>query len=271
MATKTSTEKKATGTKKVNSKPAAKKSKAKETVAKAGPTPTAADTEYEQRLSTVFTDRLMQTLDRRTDVIKSGRGQVGDFARYFNVHYTTAQRLLSGNSLPSVVLLTKISKALQVSINWLVGEDDDYDIDQKLEKSVARISRYSPRDAAHMQVHALVPISELPQGLDSAQLVYAKAMGRNSLTETIIAKVLLEPVNDVIHLVYYPKTHNVCLRRVQVMPSINTVYLHTADGSDSEKFKFEKLAFGNTSTETDGKVCVVGPVVASLNLGIDFN
>lgn len=234
-------------------------------------TPSAADTQHEQRLTVLFTDRLTQALDRRSDVIRAGRGRVGDFARYFDIHYTTAQRLLAGESLPPVALLAKITAALQVPSTWLLGEDDNYDIDQTLEKSIVKVWRYSPADASHLQVHIDVPIPELPQGFDSSRLVYARAVGKNSVTHTIIAKVLLEPVNDVIHLVYYPKSNYVCLRRVQVMPSLGKVYIHPGDGGDSEVFKMDKLAFGEVSADTGGKVCIVGPVVASLHFGIDFS
>lgn len=234
-------------------------------------TPSAGDSLVEKQISTVFTDRLTQILDRRDGVIRGGRGRVGDFARFFDVHYTTAQRLLAGTSLPSVVLLTQIAKALQVPAGWLIGDDDEYDVDQKLEKSVIKICRYSPRDAGHMAVHVPVPMAELPAGFDSSQLVYAKAIGRNGIAHTVVARVLLEPVNDVIHLIYYPKNNFVCLRRVQVMPSVGKVYIHPADGTDSEVFKMDKMAFGDTSAEADGKVCIVGPVVASLNYGIDFS
>lgn len=216
-----------------------------------------------QILIVTFCDRLTQIIDRRPDVVRKGRGRVNDFAAKFNIHYTTAHRLLEGKSLPSATLLCAIADKFEISESWLLGRGEP-DVDVLLDKSSAKIQIFKPR-SSEGKLFATIPISELPAGFDSSKLIYTRTVTERGREEDVIVKLMAEPSEGKVHLIYNPVDDSTYLRRINVLASKGDLLCFSVDTGATETLKAKDVVFGSLNVAK--KLSVVGPVVARIRFG----
>lgn len=216
-----------------------------------------------RELAVLFCDRLTQIIDRRPDVIRKGRGRINDFAAAFDIHYTTAYRLLNSESLPSCALLCSIADKFQVTESWLLGRGHD-DVDVMLDESPVKIHILKPR-STESDLYATIPPSELPPGFDSSKLVYTRVFSENGEEEDVIVKMTAEPHEGKVHLIFDPQIDNTYLRRINVLPSRGELLCCTLDTGAMVTLKAADVVFGGK----DGgkKLRIVGPVMARIRFG----
>jgi transcriptional regulator with XRE-family HTH domain len=227
----------------------------------------------DKALIAVFTDRLTQIIDRRQDVIRSGRGRTNDFAVKFGMHYTTANRLLKGESLPPADVLCQIAEAFDVTESWLLGRNS-YDVDELLDNGSTRIHIFNPRSESSDKF-LTIPTTELPMGFDSSKLVFNKTTTELGEDVSVIVKLTAEVQEGRVHLLYDPKNAKTYLRRINIVPSQGALFCFGTDTGLSETLKIENVEFGNLSKRDDQsidesksyKVVILGPVVARIAFG----
>lgn len=208
-------------------------------------------------LQAVFLDRLNQALNEHTATFPPGRGRVVAFARCFDIHYTTAQRILEKGVLPGTRTLIEIAHALGVTCDWLLGASAGY----APRPNTVEVMRYAPLEAGHMASHFTLPTDDPAfAGNEGRQLVFASATGRFHRQRKVIAVLDGSCADEQVCLIYFPGSCRMELRRVQMAGP--NVFLHTGDGRDSERFVATDLDFG--LTHTGGNPCVVGPVLKVL-------
>jgi transcriptional regulator with XRE-family HTH domain len=214
-------------------------------------------------LLVVFCDRLNQIIDRRIDVIRSGRGRINDFKDKLGIHYTTAHRLLSGDALPNVALLHKIAKIFDVTEHWLLGGGAS-DIDAQVEMSGVKIHLFRPRSPDSEQT-ITVPVELFPEGFDSAQLVWNSTVSGVGDPQEVVVKKTAEPAEGRVHLLYDPVTERTFLRRINVVPSTAELLCFSLETGAVERIKTTEVVFGQTTKAE--KLSIVGPVVARVTFG----
>ncbi len=217
----------------------------------------------ETSLLLVFADRLNQVIDRRPDVCRKGRGRVGDFAERFNLHYTTAHRLLNAASFPTAQLLLEIGKAFDVSLDWLMGVGRE-DIDQLLEDQPLRVEVFDPRSNRADSI--FLPQSLLPAGLDSAKLVAAvvtSGLMGGSYKDLALVRVMSEVVDGEIHLVYDPKRDRNLLVRLNLGLTQAKITASSEPAGMVEILDANEVVFGQTRGAP--ALSIVGPVIGSLS------
>lgn len=210
-------------------------------------------------LTVIFCDRLTQIIDRRPDVIRKGRGRVNDFADKFGIHYTTAHRLLHGESLPSAVLLCQIADTFEVTESWLLGRGA-HDVDEMVDEAMVKIKIFKPR-SPDSNLYATIPSTELPQGMDSSTLLYTRTVS-DAGPEDVVVKMMAEPSDGQVHLIYDPANEKTYLRRLNVMPGHEGELLCFSLGTGAtERLSTKNIVFGAIDG-TDKKLSIVGPIVA---------
>ena len=214
-------------------------------------------------LLVVFSDRLTQIVDRRPDIIKTGKGRISDFALKFDIHYTTAYRLFCAKGLPNAALLVDIANTFDVSESWLLGREAA-DIDDYLAESRLKIAIFSPR-SNDPDLFLSLPTSEIPAGLDSSQLLFAKGLADLGPQTRVLVKVAAEPHDGRVHLIYDPKNHTTFLRRVTVLPASRQLAMCGMHNPTQDIVALTKVVFGKTNDAK--KLSVVGPVLARLIFG----
>lgn len=221
----------------------------------------------------IFCDRLTQIIDRRHDVIRSGRGRTNDFASKFGMHYTTAHRLLNGESLPPAEVLCQLADAFDVTESWLLGRGAN-DVDDLLDNSATKIHIFNPRSDATDQF-ATIPTSELPAGFDSSKLIFNKTTTELGEDVSVIVKLTAEAQEGRVHLLFDPENSKTYLRRINVVPSRSELWCMGTDTGLSETLKIENVEFGNLqkrdpkdkSQRGSGRVVILGPVIARIAFG----
>lgn len=217
------------------------------------------DSTVTSELAVIFCDRLTQIIDRRPDVIRKGRGRVNDFADKFQIHYTTAHRLLNGESLPAAALLCQIADTFEVTESWLLGRGA-HDVDQMVDEAMVKIKIFKPR-SPDSNLYATIPSTEIPQGTDSSTLLYTRTDSDGG-TEDVVVKMMAEPSDGKVHLVYDPANEKTYLRRITVMPGHEGELLCFSLGTGAtERLSLKNLVFG-VIDGAEKKLSIVGPIVA---------
>jgi hypothetical protein len=219
-----------------------------------------ADSSMQRELAVVFCDRLTQIIDRRPDVIRAGRGRTNDFAVKFDIHYTTAHRLLHEESLPPAALLCKIADTFDVTESWLLGRGES-DVDTLVSDSAVKIHIFSPRSSSPPQF-ASMPASELPAGFDSARLIFNRTTTEFGSEVSVVVKLTAEAHEGKVHLLYDPVNARTYLRRINIIHSRNELLCVSTKNGTTETLKIEDLHFGDIESTT--KTSVLGPVVAHI-------
>lgn len=206
----------------------------------------------------VFSDRLNKMIDRRPDIIRRGHGKVVDFAAKFSIHYTTAHRLINAENLPSSQLLVKIADVFDVSESWLLGRGSR-DVE---DESLTRINVFNPRQP-DPKLYIGLPDGVIPAGIDTSALIYNRVGVDGG--DCVIVKIMAEPVDGSVHLVYDHKSKITYLRRISVMLGRNELLCFNLDNGQTETLKNENIVFGQTQDAQ--KLSVVGQVVARVSFG----
>lgn len=219
--------------------------------------------EAEKVLRAIFADRLTQIIDRRVDVIRKGRGRIGDFADKFQIHYTTAFRLMNGTSLPGAVLLCQIADAFDVTESWLLGRGVA-DIDKMIDEGFIKIHLFSPRGNDASDTCLTVPASIVPSGLDSAKLLYVKVAANDGLQDdAVIIKVTPEAQDGKIHLIYDPADDTTVLRQISVHQAKGKISAICLKDGSPTVYDIKDLVFGETKDAS--KLSIVGPVALRIS------
>ncbi len=216
-----------------------------------------------KELTVIFCDRLNQIIDRRPDIIRIGRGRTNDFAAKFDIHYTTAHRLLHGLSLPAATLLCNIAETFGVTESWLLGRGAP-DVDEMLDESFVKLHIFKPRSSEN-NLFILFPTSELPAGFDSAALLYTRTATEKGEEEDVLVQQVAEPQEGKVHLIYNPEIENTYMRRINVIPTRGELLCFSLETGIMETMKMSDVVFGQTKGAT--KMSIVGPVIARVKLG----
>lgn len=217
---------------------------------------------FSNDLTRTFCDRLNQLIDRRPDVIRTGRGKVVDFASKFDIHYTTAHRLIHAESLPSATLLLKIADTFDVSESWLLGRGSR-EIEDMLGEALTRISIFNPREPELSRFIGL-PAGVIPSEMDTSTLIYTRT-GVDAQDDHVLVKTTAEPIDGRVHLVYDPATKITYLRRISVMLGRDELLCFSLGNGQTETLKNADIVFGQTNEAQ--KLSIVGPVVARVSFG----
>lgn len=219
-----------------------------------------ADDSMQRELAVIFCDRLTQIIDRRPDVIRAGRGRTNDFAVKFDIHYTTAHRLLHEESLPPAALLCKIADTFDVTESWLLGRGET-DVDKLIDESSVKIHIFTPRTSSPPQ-YATIPSSELPALFDSSKLIFNRTTTEYGEEVSVVVKLTAEAHEGKVHLLYDPINARTYLRRINIIHSRGELLCVSTKNGVTETLKIDSLDFGQLENAT--KTCVLGPVVAHI-------
>ena len=214
-------------------------------------------------LAAIVCGRLNQIVDRRPDVVQAGRSRVTAFAAKIGVHYNTANRLLKGDILPSAVHLCRIAKEFEVSESWLLGRGSLTAYDAH-EESLVKIHMFNP-NAPEIDQFATVPVGLLPRGLNAARLLFARTRTAKGTFENVIVKLMADPQEDEVHLVYDPATGDTSLRRINVISTRNELLCLTLETGLMKTLKFSDVVLGEPCSTS--KPSILGPVVARIKFG----
>lgn len=216
-----------------------------------------------KELTVIFCDRLNQIIDRRPDIIRIGRGRTNDFAAKFDIHYTTAHRLLHGLSLPAATLLCNIAETFGVTESWLLGRGAP-DVDEMLDESFMKVHIFKPRSSED-NLFILFPSSELPSGVDTAKLIYTRVATEKGDQEGVLVQQVAEAQEGKVHLIYNPEFDNTYLRRINVIPTRGELLCFSLDSGTMETMKMSDVVFGQGKGAK--KTSIMGPVIARVKFG----
>lgn len=209
-------------------------------------------------LMAMFCDRLNQAIDRRPDVIRTGRGRTNDFKDRFGLHYTTAHRLLEGEALPNFELLSDMSRFFDLPVGWFYGEGAA-DIDVQIDQSSLGMELFAPR--SNKSKSAQLPLELFPAGFDSGRLMICRVAGATG-QEVLIVRVSSEARDGEEHVIYFPENDSLEVRRLSLRkgPSDAITAVSPRTG-DAYALHPSECQFGEPSKQ---KITVIGPVVAKL-------
>lgn len=214
-------------------------------------------------LTGIFSDRLNQIIDLRPGDIRPGRSRTNDFAAKFNIHYNTAHRLLHGKILPSVELLYSIAGAFDVSESWLLGRGARNVKDMRGE-SLVKIPIFRPR-SSRSAPFATIPADELPRDFDSTKLLYSRTRTERGDVEDVIVRLMDEPQEGKVHLIYDPKIDDTYLRRINVIAARGELLCFTLETAAMETVKISDVVVGGKGGTN--MLSILGPVVARIKFG----
>lgn len=212
------------------------------------------------QLVKIFGERLNVIVDRHPDKVTPGRPRVNAFAKLFEIHYSTADRLLACEGLPSVTLLARIAQTFNTTESWLLGRNTEDQSTSSPYPSV-QIRNFSELP------EGLVPFGMIaqeifPPGFDSSNLLFTRVREEGESDEDVIVKVSTKPENGKVHLFHDPVTARRFLRRVTFLPEKKEYLCGTLKTGNITIVKFENVLLGEP--ESDSKLCIVGPVVARI-------
>lgn len=214
----------------------------------------------ETALTGIFSDRLNQIINLRPGGIRPGRSRTNDFAAKFNIHYNTAHRLLHGKILPSVALLCSIAEAFDVSESWLLGRGAR-NVEDMRGESLVKIPIFKPRSAGSA-AFATIPAGELPRDFDSTKLLYARTRTERGDVEDVIVRLMDEPQEGKVHLIYDPKIEDTYLRRINVIRARRELLCFTLETAAMETLRISDIVVGKESDTN--QLSILGPVVARI-------
>ncbi len=211
-------------------------------------------------LMAIFSERLNQAIDLHPEIIRPGRRRTNDFAAKFDIHYNTALRLLHGKILPSVVVLRSIADALDVTESWLLGRAVT-NLKAMHDEPVVSIPIFKPRSSGNATC-ATIPAGELPPDFDATKLLYTRTRTERGDVEDVIVRLMDEPQEGRVHLIYDPKIEETYLRRINVIPARGELLCFTLETAAMETMRISDVVVGQKS-ETN-KLSILGPVVARI-------
>jgi hypothetical protein len=213
-------------------------------------------------LLATFAERLNRVIDHRPDVCRKGRGRVGDFAERFNLHYTTAHRVLHATTFPTPELLLAIRSTFDVSLDWLMGVGGDQPGTNDAQTPL-RVDVFDPlveRPEALWLPPGLLPTSLAGQTLVAAVINGHPMNGPDR--DLALVPVMEQIVDGAVHVIYDPARGRNVLMRLSMSLSHTRVTAISVHSGETEHLDTQQLQFG----QTHGALLpsVIGPVVATL-------